>query len=73
MILKFIGFLISLAATLALLNIFCFMLVGFIDVSSLNDTYLFITFTSLTFVAVFYFLKEYTSFYDKYGIHEIDE
>ena len=64
---------ISLAATSALLNIFCFMLVAFIDVSSLNDTYLTITFTSLTFIVCFYYLKEYTSFYDKYGIDSTEK
>lgn len=68
MFLRFIGFLISFLAAASGFNFFCFMMVGFIDPRSLTDLYLFITFSGLTFMGIFFYLKSYTDFYEKYGL-----
>lgn len=68
MFLRFLGFLISFATAIAGLNFFCFLMAGFIDPTSLTDLYLFITFSGLTFMVIFFYLKSYTDFYEKYGL-----
>lgn len=68
MFLRFIGFLISFFSAIAGLNFFCFMMVGFIDSASLTNLYLALTFSGLTFLGIFYYLKSYTDFYEKHGL-----
>lgn len=66
---RFIGFLISFFAGVGALNIFCFLMVGFIDSSSLSNLYLFLTILGMCFIGVFFYMQSYTTFYQKYGIN----
>lgn len=66
---RFIGFLISFFAGVGAFNIFCFLMVGFIDPSSLSNLYLFLTTLGMCFIGVFFYMQSYTTFYQKYGIN----
>lgn len=65
---RFIGFLISFFAFIGAFNLFCFLMAGFIDSSSLTDFYLFITMVGMCFIGVFFYMQSYTTFFQKYGI-----